>query len=175
MNKEQKILIEENLFIVKYILWQCHIYNHSISGMTYQDLFQEGSLALCEAALTYQEEKGASFHTFAAVVVRNHILSCCKKAYNVSRTEAWTELAKYEKGYTMDEGSTYIKDFLIQKQRASKGVTRKGIVSIRLKIAGYKNRDIAKFYGVENTQVGAWISRASQKLKQDEDFKKLIA
>ena len=44
---------------------------------------------------------------------------------------------------------------------------RLGVEALELKIAGYSGTDIAKLYGVQPNHVGAWISRAAQKLKKD--------
>ena len=38
-----------------------------------EDAYQEGAVALCTAALHFNADKGVSFKTYAAVVIRNHL------------------------------------------------------------------------------------------------------
>ena len=41
------------------------------------------------------------------------------------------------------------------------------IEAMELKIKGYSGVDIARLYHTKPTHVGAWISRASEKLRED--------
>ena len=43
------------------------------TGYSLEDAYQEGAVALCEAALHFNADKGVSFKTYAAVVIRNHL------------------------------------------------------------------------------------------------------
>ena len=38
-----------------------------------EDAYQEGAVALCTAALHFNADKGISFKTYAAAVIRNHL------------------------------------------------------------------------------------------------------
>ena len=48
------------------------------------------------------------------------------------------------------------------------GIVRLGIEALEWKIKGLSGRDIADLYGVQPNTVGAWISRAAVKLREDE-------
>ena len=50
------------------------------------------------------------------------------------------------------------------------GVTQLGIEALELKVRGLDSLDIAAVYGVKDNLVRVWISRAVQKLRQDEQF-----
>jgi DNA-directed RNA polymerase specialized sigma24 family protein len=50
------------------------------------------------------------------------------------------------------------------------GVARRGIEALALKVKGYSGAEIAELYGVKQNLVGAWISRASAKLRRDRRF-----
>ena len=65
------------------------------------------------------------------------------------------------------ESSLYVEQVLEYGKRMYSGVARLGVEALELKIAGYSGTDIAKLYGVQPNHVGAWISRAAQKLKKD--------
>ena len=43
------------------------------TGYSLEDAYQEGAIALCTAALHFNEDKGVSFKTYAAAVIRNHL------------------------------------------------------------------------------------------------------
>ena len=49
-------------------------------GLDADDLYQEGMLGLHSAALTYSEEKNASFGTYASVCIRNRVVSAVRKS-----------------------------------------------------------------------------------------------
>ena len=57
---------------------------------------------------------------------------------------------------------------LVKKEYS--GITRKGINAIELKAKGLSGSDIAKIYNVKPNVIGAWISRAVHKLKNNEIF-----
>lgn len=47
--------------------------NEGVCGMGYEDLYQEGCVALCHAAATYNARAGAQFSTYAETVIRNRL------------------------------------------------------------------------------------------------------
>ncbi len=65
------------------------------------------------------------------------------------------------------ESSLFVEQALEYGKRTYSGVARLGVEALELKIAGYSGTDIARLYGVQPNHVGAWISRAAQKLKKD--------
>ena len=50
------------------------------------------------------------------------------------------------------------------------GTARLGIEATEWKVKGLSGAEIAKMYGVKPNLVGAWISRAAGRLKQNRDF-----
>lgn len=71
MNEQEKKLVEDHLYLVKNIVRATMSINESIQGLGYDDLFQTGCEALCHAALHYRADRGATFATFADVVIKN--------------------------------------------------------------------------------------------------------
>ena len=79
MNAHQKKLVEDHLYLVKNIILSSISINESVQGLGYDDLYQTGCEALCNATLHYRDNRGAVFATFAATVIRNQLISHCRK------------------------------------------------------------------------------------------------
>ena len=61
-------------------------------------------------------------------------------------------------------------DLLACAEKKYQGVTRLGIEALKLKLKGMSVSEIAGLYHVPPPHVGAWISRATQKLRKDTPF-----
>lgn len=79
LTKDQQTLVEKNLSIVHWVIVNNIHVNPGICGLEYGDLFQEGCLWLCKAAFTYNAGQ-AQFSTYAKKVVKNGLLSYCRKS-----------------------------------------------------------------------------------------------
>lgn len=184
LSAAQQKQVEQNLDIVRWAIYQHIQVNETVFGLSYDDLFQEGCIWLCRAAATY-DQKNAKFQTYAQVVVKNGLLSYCKTMYAKQKKQLPLQ-ALVEQGE--EDGVTYL-DFLAVDDFTAEtlsdmaaigllesvkteyeGVARLGIEALELKIRGLSGSDIAHLYGVAPNHVGAWISRAAEKLRQNERF-----
>lgn len=84
LTKDQQTLVEKNLSIVHWVIVNNIHVNPGICGLEYGDLFQEGCLWLCKAAFTYHAGQ-AQFSTYAKKVVKNGLLSYCRKICSQGR------------------------------------------------------------------------------------------
>ncbi len=165
-------LINDHLNCVHWVI-RCFIHvNPSVCGLEYDDLYQEGCIALWRAAETYDEQQGAQFHSYAISVIRHYLLDYCRKIQSrtapvVSLEAGDMEMARSGTADWDGESNLYVEQVLEYGKRMYSGVARLGVEALELKIAGYSGTDIAKLYGVQPNHVGAWISRAAQKLKKD--------
>ena len=163
-------LINDHLNCVHWVI-RCFIHvNPGVCGLEYDDLYQEGCIALWRAAETYDEQQGARFHSYAISVIRHYLLDYCRKIQ--SRTAVVVPLEDAETAWNMaqswdGDSNLFVEQVLDYGKRTYSGVARLGVEALELKIAGYSGTDIAKLYGVQPNHVGAWISRAAQKLKKD--------
>ncbi len=89
----QQKLVEDNLSLVDIILHTRIRPNENIRGMEYDELFQCGCLALCQAAATY--DGSVKFATYASCVVYNALIDQCRAA-----------LISYRKSFSYDEPLT---------------------------------------------------------------------
>lgn len=161
------------------IRWTIHSYircREDVVGLSYDDLVQEGCIALCGAVSSYQPDKGG-LQTYAVTVVRNRLIDYCRDVMakeNQLPTISFDSLA--EKGWesggeqcTLDAISKWDAcRFLTERKRRYTGAARLGIEALLLKITdGYGVTDIAKLYGAKPNQVGAWISKAKKRILAD--------
>lgn len=181
---EQQILVEQNLELVKKVILRHIKTNEGICGLGFDDLYQEGAMALCRAAATY-DGISAQFTTYATTLIRNYLLDCCK---TVSAQQKHLCALPIGPGFADDEHPPSIPEpsvedgvdclidqidataLLAHYKLAYSGVARLGIEALELKVRGYNGADIAKLYHTKPNNVGAWISRAAKKLKKDTAF-----
>ena len=172
MNRNIETLIEQYLNCVHWVIQSFIHVNEGVCGLEYDDLYQEGCIALWRAAESFDEQRGAQFHSYAISVIHNHLLDYCRKIQSRSvplvSLEDWdAETArKGAEVWDVDSG-LYVEQVLEYGKRTYSGVARLGVEALELKIAGYSGTDIAELYGVKPNHVGAWIARAAQKLKKD--------
>ncbi len=177
----QQALAEENLPLIDKVLSLFINTDEAVCGLSYSDLYQEGAVALCRAASTY-DGTSAKFSTYAKTVIRNHLLNCCK---SVNARQRNLPVISLDVDYTAEDGpppfaepSTSdgvdellgrldIADLLADCKRRYTGVARLGVEALELKVKGLTGADIARLYGAKPNQVGAWISRAAQKIRKD--------
>lgn len=186
LSKEQQDLVAAHLSIVQWVIRESIHVNESIYGCGYDDLYQEGCLWLCHAAMTYDVAL-AQFGTYAKAVVRNGLFSYCRQL--CSRQSRISFLLEGEHGELTADGTVIewpdpldqhislieTLDLLESRARTYKGVARLGIKALELKVKGMSITEIARLYGVPASHVGAWISRSTEKLRNDPDFLSEIA
>ncbi len=176
MTRKEQLLVEEHLELVKKIVKGTMSINENVQGLGYEDLYQTGCEALCKAALNYNEARGASFATFADVVIRNSLLSHCRKVARAQAPLCYLDAPAAESGSVTfgdmlwDETEHGISDketfcMLAQMEKQFTGIAKKGVEALRLKYMGHTGTEIAGYYGVKPNHVAAWISRALNKMR----------
>ena len=181
LSQEQQALAESNLAVIDKVIARCIHANEGVCGLGRDDLYQEGAAALCKAAATY-DGTSAQFSTYAATVVRNHLLNHCRAVNASQRNLPAVSLddSGQEDGRPppcpepsvpdgVDEllGRLDTADLLADCKRRYIGVARLGVEALEWKVTGLTGADIARLYGAKPNEVGAWISRAAQKIRKD--------
>lgn len=179
MNDAQRKMVEENLELVKYTINTAIIVNRAIYGFEYDDLYQEGCILLCKAAVRYDSQKGVLFSTFAQKVVANGLrtycrLMCNKQKRMVSADTVYKQMC-LDCFYIADETERVISEIDIMNLLGAlksqyTGIVYRGIEALEWKVKGYSGTEIARMYGVKPNLVGAWISKAVKKLEQNRMF-----
>lgn len=174
LNKKQTILVENNLKLVSYIIKTHIIINESIIGLGFDDLFQNGCLALCKASMLYDYKRNVKFSTFAYPIIKNSLINYCKSIISKNKKNISFDFTlEYNNkifSYNYDYDNFYIKQVLNILKENYKGITLKGIEALELKLIGFNSIEIAEIYGVHSNSVRAWISRALKKLKSDKNL-----
>lgn len=175
LSAEQRNMVENNLQLVKRTIYKYITVNQTILGLDFDDLFQEGCIWLCKAAATFREDKGVKFETYAEKVVSNGLRTYCRLTYSKQkRILSLSDCEEVEfdepivlKSYDNDLIEQDILRFLQNLKSEYTGVARLGIEAIEWKVKGFTGTEIANMYDVKPNMVGAWISRAVQKLKKN--------
>lgn len=181
LNLEQQALVEANLSVIDKVINLFINPDEDICDLGRSDLYQEGAIALCKAAATYDGEP-ARFDTYATTVIRNHLYNCCKAANTRQRKLPSVTLdvdfsdedgpPPYREPFTPDGideliGRMDTTSLLADCKRRYSGVARLGVEALELKVKGLSGADIARMYHTTPNNVGAWISRAAQKIRKD--------
>ena len=181
LNLEQQTLVEANLSVIDKVINLFISPDEDVCDLGRSDLYQEGALALCKAAVTYDGES-PRFDTYATTVIRNHLYNCCKAANTRQRKLPSVTLdvdfsdedrpPPYQEPFTPDGvdeliGRMDTASLLADCKRRYSGVARLGVEALELKVKGLSGADIARLYHTTPNNVGAWISRAAQKIRTD--------
>lgn len=178
LNNEQKSLVENHIDIVYWVVKKYIYINECVVGLSYEDIYQEGCYWLCKAALTYN--KSVLFKTYAEVVVKNGLISYCRctaekhkrvSIVYIGDSNMANEINLLNKNNTQGFENIVEVSFLLESvKKEYEGIVVRGIEALQFKMQGCSGYDIAKKYGVKENAVGAWISKASKKLRQNNYF-----
>ena len=179
---DQNRLIEVSMPLVGWTVRRYFTCKENVVGLSYDDMFQEGCVGLCKAVSAYDRSRG-EFDTFAVSVIRNHLIDYCRYMTADVRNGPTCSLEEITEngwdgtgadpeaplGTEEDSLSTLCASgFLENRKRRYEGSARLGIEALELKVlGGYGVTDIARRYGFKPNLVGAWISRAAKKIRED--------
>ena len=150
LTAEQQFLVENSLEFVHWTI--ANLIPKSNCRMEYDDLFQEGCVALCHAAASYHG--GTSFKTYAITVIRNHLIDCCRKQTSWRKYISEQSLDDPDAGLPtpfctdhahfsgVDTGAV-----LNSCKKHYRGVAKLGIDALVLKTKGFDCKDIAVLSG----------------------------
>ena len=183
LNDDQRQLAETHLHVVKQVIHNIIVVNEQIYGFEYDDLYQEGCLWLCKAAVHYQPEKNIQFSTFAKKVVANGLKTYCRLMHNKQKhlvmlpnyfdpVENTPAIDQFTSGMDWDQIEAELDVFLLLQRLKEQysGTTRWGVEAIEWKLKGYTGVQIATMYGAKPNHIGAWISRAVRKIAGNRMF-----
>lgn len=171
-------LVEDNISVINTVIFSRIIYDNNTYGLEYDDIFQEGALLLCKAAMKYDDQQNCSFKAFAYIVILNGLISYCKKAskkkkdyFKYTDTFNWTDITLSYNAFQKEKiVEIEVLFFLENLKKQYSGTAALGIEALMWKVKGLTGSEIADKYNVKPNLVGAWISRALKKLRQNSVF-----
>ena len=163
LTAEQQRKAEENMGLVGKVIAD-KVHGTYFGSYTREDLFQIGCIGLCKAAAT---DKGGCFSTYAYRLIWNEICTALISATRKASGEQPTELPILEiQGAQEKFASTLeLEDLLERGERTAKGVAKKGIQALRLRLKGYSTREIGACLGAPDNYVTAWEAKARSYLR----------
>lgn len=177
MTENEKQLVEGHLYLIRNIILNTIGMNKNTEELEYNDLYQTGCEALCHAATQYKQDKGASFPTYASIVIRHALLSQCRKA------SKWQGIIVSLDAPLSDDKELTLSDVLKDPNdqafsdletrlmlRAYENnqtePARKHLEMFLLnRLCGYNISELAAYYKVSHSVVSTGIFRAKQKLR----------
>lgn len=181
LTKAQQELVAAHLSVVQWVIRESICINENSYGYGYDDLFQEGCIWLCHAAKTYDVAL-AQFSTYAKTVVRNGLVSYCRQLSLQQGRFLYLSDGEHGEptinGYPLPASDTFEQqlslmetiDLLESHAQHHNGVAKLGIQALEMKIRGLSVTEIARLYDVPASHVGAWITRSTEKLRNDPVF-----
>lgn len=172
----QRRLVEENLTIVERVLRFDIQTNPCVAGLGYEDLYQEGCVWLCKAVLTFDPARG-SFTPYARRVVQNGLFGYCRSLMGKQsrmvplgemESAALAALEVQHSVSCVNECETSM--LLAAAESQYSGISRKGVHALALQVSGMPLTAVSVRMSAPPNHVSAWISRAVQKLRNDESF-----
>ena len=184
MTQYQQTLVTEHLDL-PYTIAQCRVKSHSAIWPEYDDLCQEGNLALCNAAIHYNASLPATFRTYASCAIQNRITNYLQKRNKVPAISQNDFLTDQENIISCDilpdsSGPLLCDEveltmFLNTIKSQYSGVTRKGIEALLLNVLGYDLQTISTIYKTTPNNISAWLSKAKKALRTNAQVKNLYS
>lgn len=182
LTEDQRMLVEREYPVIRWTVRRYIDCHENIVGLGFDDLCQEGAIALCKAAATYRDGP-VKFRTYAVTVIRNHLLDHCRRVLNAERN---LQTLPLEQTDSEDSRATEVflatsddiedtclteicmKDFFQKRKGTYSGVAKLGVEALELKVLdGYSTTDLAALYDTKLNHMGAWISKATQRIRED--------
>ena len=158
MTDDERRLTEEYLYLVPEMVKKLTSRCAYVSYDEQQDLLQAGNLALCKAAMNYDNKYTCSMYASSEFDMEPLLVD--------QKTELWQEQC-------MNQEPIY--KHLQSLEARSCNTLRKGIHALLLQQKGYTNQEISKHYGVPMNHVRAWQSKARKYLQQDTKLYTLLS
>lgn len=181
LTTEQQKLVESHLSVVHWTIRESIYVNETVYGFEYDDLYQEGCIWLCHAAATYDSGL-AKFPTYAKKVVRNGLTAYCRQMKGIQKHFPMlaldgqdgeipeSSISSQPDTFAIYTDTMETLELLSSSSKNYQGVAKLGVEALMLKVQGHGVSDIAAMCHAPPTHVGAWISRAARKLRQNPAF-----
>lgn len=138
------------------------------SGFDFDDAVQEGNIGLFRAILSYREDKGASFETYAKKCILNNIIT----AYNSSQSQKHQILSTAKSLDAEEYGPSVETDFLVKEQNkefiktAKQRLSKFEFLVFSLYTMQYSYKEIAQMTAKDEKSINNAVQRIHKKLRK---------
>lgn len=158
MTSEQEKLVKDNIGLVYHVA--------KLLGVAQdEDLIQDGMVELCRAAISFCENKGAKYSTFAYRCVRNKMLSVIKKRSIESQTGA-DDVAEICNEAIQPEDCIDLWEI----QAAIEKLNKRTKKIVKLLMEGYTQTEIASLLGISRPVVSNTLKKLKNKQRKSKDY-----
>ena len=138
------------------------------SGFDFDDAVQEGNIGLFRAILSYRDDRGASFETYAKKCILNNIIT----AYNSAQSHKHQLLSTAKSLDDEEYGPSVETDFLVKEQNkefiktAKQRLSKFEFLVFSLYTMQYSYREIAQMTGKDEKSINNAVQRIHKKLRK---------
>ena len=166
LTEAQQALTEKNHAYIYYIIKKL--------GLPVEDYYGAAAIGLCKAARAYNPSKGTAFSTFAYAVMSNEIMQECRRG--AKRIRPVASLDDFLGDSDGDTLSTVIADpidridaidtRLLLEQAIAHIKNPRTLEIVNLYMAGHRQADIAKHFGISRSYVGMILQSVKEFCKR---------
>ena len=137
-------------------------------GLDFLDLIQEGNIGLFRAILSYRDDRGASFETYAKKCILNNIIT----AYNSAQSHKHQLLSTAKSLDDEEYGPSVETDFLVKEQNkefiktAKQRLSKFEFLVFSLYTMQYSYKEIAQMTAKDEKSINNAVQRIHKKLRK---------
>ena len=138
------------------------------SGFDFDDAVQEGNIGLFRAILSYRDDRGASFETYAKKCILNNIIT----AYNSAQSHKHQLLSTAKSLDDEEYGPSVETDFLVKEQNkefiktAKQRLSKFEFLVFSLYTMQYSYKEIAQMTAKDEKSINNAVQRIHKKLRK---------
>ena len=130
------------------------------SGLTHDDLVQEGRLAYMRAEQTFDETLGVKFETYASRIIKNRFIDLLRKEKDS------TTLIETSTGYTIEDEYQIIEKSKIVQKILNEQCTDIEKAIFKSYALGMRYNEISKIFDVTKKKIDNTIQKVRNKIRQ---------
>lgn len=143
---------------------------------TDEDMIQEAKIGLWKACITFREEMGYNFSSYACKVIFNTILSVIKKNSKCIENRPDTAIVSIHQPANPDEPDVFLGEYILgydddafksveYKDAIKRVLTSKELDICKMIAQGMTQREVADIYGVSKQYISFQIGKIRKKLE----------
>lgn len=152
-----------------------YLFSVKNKGIDFDDLFQEGIIALNKAISTYSEENGVLFYTYASVCIERHLITFCKRTDN-KKNYALNNSYFDDEYYSVKDPTSFVDKFIDESIVEEEFLFCKNMFDIKfssvfeLRYNGFTYKEISKLLDLPISTIDGRIYKMRKTLQEKYNF-----